>query len=1602
MREQPSEHPPRRSLARRLVRIFLKTLLGLVIILLIVFLLIQTPFIQNIARAKVESYLSRKLNSRVRIGHLDITFFQSITLRDVYVEDRHQDTLLSAGLVSVRLRMLALLHNNLAIHEIWLKDVTTNILRRSPGDTTFNYQFIIDAFTGPPSPTPGANKSTPMHIGLNTVILDNIHFVYADTLTGNTAILAIGHSSTGTRALDADRQLYDVSAFHLQNTTLVYRNSKTAIATTARITDLRADQLILDVNNLTFRSKNLQLDSSDVAFDNGKKPRQKKGMDYYHLRATDLTLHGEDLAYSPDSISGHITKGQLAEQSGFRLNRLQTRFCYSDHKAVLQDLLLQTPGTLLQRSATLRYDSVTGITTSPAHTLLTLDLPSSHVQLKDILTFAPFLATQPLFRHPDDTWRINARLDGSFDAVTIHTLQFSGIKDIQLDMAGSLRHPIDSRRIRADFMIRNLSGSRSTLLTLLPKNTLPDNISIPSHYNLHGHLTGGRNDLTSNLTLNTTSGTLILQGTARNFSTTTTATYDLALQTKALDLGAILRDSIQYGKLTANFHLKGSGLDIHTANTVFSAGLQTATFRQYTYHNLTIDGSLAGEKVILHSSIHDTALRFQLQATAGLARKFPSLQLDWNIDTVDFHALHLANDTLQAKGHLTADFAGTDPDSLQGTLKLAGINLLRGSQRLATDSIVLVATRQQDIEDIQLYSEMADLDWHGRYKPTETLTALQHTIDTFYHLTGFKDTAFTPQDWTLDIHLRSTPLVWALLPSLKSTDTIGGRIAFNSDRNYLQLALKAPRIDYGANVAHDVDLNAATTGDSLRYDLMLADVHGSGLVLYRTDIHGAVKNDSLTITLLLRDAKNKDRYRIAGELQHQQNAAKFILNPDSLLLNYDRWQVSRDNYLVYDSSGLLVHNLTISNNTDSLALNSTGATGSAPLDARFGNFRLSTISRLANQDSVIADGILTGNAEIRQLTTNPVFTSDLKVTDLFVRGDTLGNLAIKVDNEKANAFSADISLRGKNNDLDIKGQYFTGESRMDLRLALNELNLGTFSHITAGLIDSMSGVLKGQLAITGTIEKPLIKGYLYFDSSRIIPTVSGEPLLVSKDRINFDEDGFNFSEFHLQDSAGNKLIIDGNVFTKDYRDFGFDVSLNAQNFRLVNTPEYSNREFYGKLNLDAAINLEGRMTAPIVDGDVRINKQTNFYYVLQTPDPEVVDRLGVVRFIDHNTGDTLLDRKSMAIHAKKSKLKGVDLSMNIQTDSSAVFNIVVDPRSGDALNARGLSFLVFQMDKSGKMSLTGSFEADAGYYSLSFNVLKRKFAIDRGSVITWTGDPYSATINLTASYTANTPSLDLIANQLEGRPPSDLIKFKQKLPFLVTLKMGGELLRPDINFDISLPANLLALWPDVDQRLQQIRSEESELNKQVFALLLLNRFVGADPLNSVAGGGASLQSLAFQSGSQILTNQLDQLAASLIKEVDIHFDLNSQQDFSTNTEIDYTELNVSVSKQLPNDRLRVSVGSTFDVLGKGAPNQSANNLAGDVAVDYKLSKDGRYLLRAYRQNNYEAAVEGQVVETGVSFIISFEYNKFKEIFRRAEDARIQQRKTLKSSKPSNQ
>lgn len=379
------------------------------------------------------------------------------------------------------------------------------------------------------------------------------------------------------------------------------------------------------------------------------------------------------------------------------------------------------------------------------------------------------------------------------------------------------------------------------------------------------------------------------------------------------------------------------------------------------------------------------------------------------------------------------------------------------------------------------------------------------------------------------------------------------------------------------------------------------------------------------------------------------------------------------------------------------------------------------------------------------------------------------------------------------------------------------------------------------------------------------------------------------------------------------------------------------------------------------------------------PDPGVVNREGVVEFVDMDApvDDSLFMLAYDSLNT--SSFTGMDISLNVQVNKAADFSLVIDEANGDLLNIKGEAELNVGIDPSGKINMTGVYEVDQGSYQLSFNMLKRKFDIQKGSRITWEGEPTNANVDITAVYTVKAAPYDLVKSQeLEEKRNY----FLQKIPFDVMLKMEGELMKPQISFDIVLPENRnygvgAEVLSSTRVQLETLRQQTGDMNKQVFSLLLLNRFIPDNPFALSTGGGSN--SLVRQSVSALMADQLNRLAEGLIEGVDINFGIESSDDYTTGERQNRTDLNVGISKRLLDDRLTVTVGSDITLEGPQASNNSSM-IGGNVAVDYALSADGRYKLRAYVTNDYQGVIDGYVTETGVGFIITIDYNKFKQIF----------------------
>ena len=70
-----------------------------------------------------------------------------------------------------------------------------------------------------------------------------------------------------------------------------------------------------------------------------------------------------------------------------------------------------------------------------------------------------------------------------------------------------------------------------------------------------------------------------------------------------------------------------------------------------------------------------------------------------------------------------------------------------------------------------------------------------------------------------------------------------------------------------------------------------------------------------------------------------------------------------------------------------------------------------------------------------------------------------------------------------------------------------------------------------------------------------------------------------------------------------------------------------------------------------------------------------------------------------------------------------------------------------------------------------------------------------------------------------------------------------------------------------------------------------------------------------------------------------------------------------------------------------------SDIASDVTIEYKLTKDGHFIMKGFRHNQYEGAIDGQLVETGIGVLFVHDFNKWNRLFK-SQKSRIDSSKTL--------
>lgn len=286
------EEPKKKSLIKRLFRIFLYIVLGFIILNALLFALLSIPAVQKKVADFAVDQLKTTLKTEVSIGEVRLKLFNRATLKGIYIEDQSKDTLLYAHDLEVRLSPWEFIKNNkLAITGIDLDDFVININQKD-SVSDLNFQFIIDAFSSSDTTETDTTKSS-LKIVIEDINIKNGRLNY-DILSDPLSPGLFNSSHISLYDLNAG---LDLNSIDTDNLDIVLKNLKAREKSGVDITSLKG-HLFSDKSQLWAEGLALELPNSHL---NMSKAKYNLTSNQFEIETTDAEIEGKDLiAFLPN------------------------------------------------------------------------------------------------------------------------------------------------------------------------------------------------------------------------------------------------------------------------------------------------------------------------------------------------------------------------------------------------------------------------------------------------------------------------------------------------------------------------------------------------------------------------------------------------------------------------------------------------------------------------------------------------------------------------------------------------------------------------------------------------------------------------------------------------------------------------------------------------------------------------------------------------------------------------------------------------------------------------------------------------------------------------------------------------------------------------------------------------------------------------------------------------------------------------------------------------------------------------------------------------------------------------------------------------------
>ena len=1056
--------------------------------------------------------------------------------------------------------------------------------------------------------------------------------------------------------------------------------------------------------------------------------------------------------------------------------------------------------------------------------------------------------------------------------------------------------------------------------------------------------------------------------------------YSGAVKTTDYKLGKLLANE-QLGEITFNLDVHGRHVTDRLPVVELKGLIASVDYSRYRYENITLDGEYKQGGFNGKVALDDPNGSIYLNGDVNVSSRIPTFNFQAIINKLRPHDLNLTSkypDT-EFSLKLRANFTGGSVDEMIGEINVDSLEFMSPEKQYFMNNMNIRASKQNNENQLRLTSEFLTASVEGKFQyhtlPASILNIMRKYVPSL--ILPPKKPIETHNNFQFDIHIYNTDILSTIFDiplTVYTHSTLKGY--FNDPLQRLRVEGYFPRLQYKNNFIESGMILCENPSDHIRARVRLTNLKKKGAVNLSLDAQA--KDDNISTTL---NWGNSAAVTYSGQLAA---VAKFLrtegekpllkamveVKPTDIILNDTLWQI-HPSQVVVDSGKVDVNNFYFSHQDRYVRINgrlSDNPQDSVKVDLKDINmgyvFDIASIS-----DDVNFEGDATGTAYASGVFKKPVMNTRLFIKNFSLNQGRLGDLNIygEWDNENR-GIRLDASIK----DISTTPSRVTGiihplkpESGLDLNIEANELNLKFLEHYMKSIANDIKGRATGKVHFYGKFKGLNLDGAVMTNASMNFDILNTH--FAIKDTILLAPTGLTFNNIHISDMEGHSGRMNGYLHFQHFKNLNYRFEIQANNMLVMNTKESTDMPFYGTvygtgnalltgnaiqgLDVNVAMTTNRNSIFTYINGSVASATSNQFIkFVDKTPRRTIQDSIQIISYYEQ-----LQQKRQEAEEEQKT-----DIRLNILVDATpdATMKIIMDPVAGDYISGKGTGNIRTEFYNKGDVKMFGSYQINQGVYKFSLQeVIRKDFVIKNGSTITFNGAPLDANLDIQASYTVNSASL----NDLIPEESSSIIQ-QPNVKVNCIMNLSGILVRPTIKLGIELPNER----DEVQTLVRNYISTEEQMNMQILYLLGIGKFYTEDARNNQNSNVMSSVLSSTLSGQ--LNNALSQVFET--NNWNIGTNLSTGDKGWTDMEVEGI-----LSGQLLNNRLLINGNFGY------RDNPMANtNFVGDFEAEWLINRSGDIRLKAYNETNDRYYTKTNLTTQGVGIMYKKDFNKWSDLF----------------------